>query len=64
MKRSLMDILCCPVCKKDLVLSVVSEEKDDIIEGSLTCHECTVVYPIHDGIPDLLPREAGPGGND
>lgn len=56
MKRSLHDILCCPVCKGDLVLGVDKENESGIIEGTLTCARCNVVYPISDGIPDLLPR--------
>lgn len=56
MKRDLMDILCCPVCKGDLEL-VVAVEKDEILEGSLICHHCDVTYEIEDGIPNLLPPE-------
>jgi len=56
MRRSLMDILCCPVCKGDLVLSVEKEDEKEILEGSLHCVACRVDYPIHDGIPNLLPQ--------
>ncbi|MDX1535093.1 MAG: methytransferase partner Trm112 [Thermoplasmata archaeon] len=56
MKRDLMDILCCPVCKGDLELVVV-EEKDEILEGRLICHHCDVTYDIADGIPNLLPPD-------
>lgn len=56
MKRSLMDILCCPVCKGDLSLRVVNEDEKEILEGGLHCASCHVDYPIHEGIPDLLPR--------
>jgi len=35
MRRSLMDILCCPVCKGDLVLSVAKEDDKEILEGGL-----------------------------
>lgn len=55
MKRSLMDIICCPVCKGDLVLSVDRENEREILEGELRCTACRVTYPIHDGIPNLLP---------
>ena len=58
MKRSLLDILCCPVCKGDLVLQVVSEDENEIVEGSLTCPACNVRYPIREGIPDLIPRDS------
>jgi uncharacterized protein YbaR (Trm112 family) len=55
MKRSLMDILCCPVCKGDLTLHVAKENEKEILEGELRCAACRVEYPINDGIPNLLP---------
>ena len=36
MRRSLMDILCCPVCKGDLSLNVEKEDEKEIIEGELS----------------------------
>jgi uncharacterized protein YbaR (Trm112 family) len=56
MKRDLMEILCCPVCKGDLALTV-DVERDEIIEGSLFCKSCNHRYEIKDGIPDLLPPD-------
>lgn len=56
MKRDLMDILCCPVCKGDLELTVTVEE-DEIVEGELYCGACDQVYEITDGIPNLLPPD-------
>ena len=55
MKKDLMDILCCPVCKGDLQLTVKKEDGGEIIEGSLFCAKCNETYPIEDGIPNLLP---------
>jgi uncharacterized protein YbaR (Trm112 family) len=55
MKRELMDILCCPVCKGNLELAVKRESKAEILEGTLRCRACEAEYPIEDGIPDLLP---------
>ena len=55
MKRSLMDILCCPVCKGDLTLQVDEENEKEILEGVIRCAACRVEYPIHEGIPNLLP---------
>ena len=55
MKRSLMDILCCPVCKRDLALHADIENEKEILEGNLRCAACQVDYPIHEGIPNLLP---------
>ena len=57
MKRDLMDILCCPLDKQELELSVDEEDGDEILEGTLTCMECGEVYPIEDGIPNLLPPD-------
>ncbi len=54
-----MDILVCPVCKGKLEL-VVTEEKEEIITGSLHCPKCRVDYPIIDSIPNLLPPEQRP----
>jgi uncharacterized protein YbaR (Trm112 family) len=61
MKRSLQDILCCPVCKGELILSVTRESGEEILEGTLTCEACRVSYPIEDGIPDLIPRTKDTG---
>ncbi|MDD1679265.1 MAG: methytransferase partner Trm112 [Methanomicrobiales archaeon] len=58
MRRKLLDILCCPVCKGELTLNVVEENDVEIVEGSLRCGTCRVEYPIIDGIPNLLPPEA------
>jgi uncharacterized protein len=55
MKKDLMDILCCPVCKGDLKPTVKKEEGGEIIDGSLYCAKCNETYPIEDGIPNLLP---------
>jgi uncharacterized protein len=57
MKKTLMDLLCCPVCKGTLNLHIEKEEGGEIISGSLQCTHCKVSYPISEGIPDLLPRE-------
>ncbi|AUX07947.1 hypothetical protein AArcSl_0292 [Halalkaliarchaeum desulfuricum] len=57
MKESLLDILCCPVDKADLELDVEDRTDEEILEGSLTCTECDEVYPIEDGIPNLLPPD-------
>jgi len=58
MKRSLMDILCCPVCKGDLVLRVDAEDEKEILTGNLHCATCNVDYPISEGIPNLLPQNS------
>lgn len=57
MRRKLLDILCCPVCKGELTLKVVEENESEIVEGSLRCQACGVDYPIIEGIPNLLPSD-------
>jgi len=56
MKRDLMEILCCPVCKGDLELRITAE-KDEVMEGVLRCAACPHDYEIKDGIPNLLPPD-------
>jgi uncharacterized protein YbaR (Trm112 family) len=55
MKRELMDILACPVCKGKLELGVEEEKEKEIVTGSLHCPRCDVNYPILETIPNLLP---------
>ena len=57
MKKELMEILACPVCKGDLELTVDEEEGEEIVKGSLYCSKCSYSYPIVDTIPNLLPPE-------
>jgi len=57
MKKELMDILACPVCKGELELNVEEENEQEIVSGSLYCRKCDVRYPIVDTIPNLLPPE-------
>jgi uncharacterized protein YbaR (Trm112 family) len=44
--QDLLDMLVCPVCKKQVVLHANGE--------SLKCGECRRVYPIQDDIPIML----------
>ena len=55
LKKKLMDILVCPVCKGELKLTVQEEKGGEIITGELYCAKCNVIYPIKDSIPRLLP---------
>jgi uncharacterized protein YbaR (Trm112 family) len=57
MRKDLMDILACPLCKGDLELTVNEERDDEIIDGNLKCTKCGETYPIEDGIPNMLPPE-------
>ena len=55
MRRKLMDILVCPMCKGELNLKITVERDDEIVEGTLTCKACNETYPIEDTIPNMLP---------
>ena len=58
MKRKLMEILACPVCKyHPLELTVTREDDKEVLEGTIRCPQCKLVYPIEDGIPNMLPPE-------
>lgn len=56
MKRDLLDIICCPVCKGDLDLKEEVIENDEIVSGKLVCKKCGREYPIEEGIPNLIPK--------
>ncbi len=57
MRKKLLEILACPVCKGDLKLEVEEENEEEVISGALICEKCNERYPIEDGIPNLLPPE-------
>ncbi len=57
MKKDLMDILACPMCKGELELAVEEENEKEVITGSLYCGKCDERYPITDAIPNLLPPD-------
>ncbi|ACO03292.1 MAG TPA: tetraacyldisaccharide 4'-kinase [Persephonella sp.] len=46
--EDILQILACPVCKKDLIYT----------ENSFVCTECKLEYPIIDDIPVFLIEEA------
>ncbi len=57
MKKELVDILACPVCKGELELNAEQEKEEEIVTGSLYCQKCQEHYPIVDTIPNLLPPD-------
>ncbi|MDY7019440.1 MAG: methytransferase partner Trm112 [Chloroflexota bacterium] len=57
MKKDLMQILACPLCKGDLTLTVDEEQGEEVVSGSLYCPKCQHAYPIIDTIPNLLPPD-------
>lgn len=60
MRRDLVDILACPLCKGPLELVVDRKEGEEVITGRLTCDACHETYPIEDSIPSLLPPHVQP----
>ena len=57
MRKDLMEILACPLCKGPLELTVEEEKGAEVVSGSLFCPKCSQRYPIEDSIPNLLPPE-------
>lgn len=57
MRPDLMELICCPLCRADLKLNVSAKKGEEIEAGTLTCTQCATVYPIEDGIPNLLPPD-------
>jgi uncharacterized protein YbaR (Trm112 family) len=55
MKKELMEILVCPVCKGKLELKTEKVNDSEIVSGVLYCPRCKVNYPITDTFPNLLP---------
>ncbi|MBM3925069.1 MAG: Trm112 family protein [SAR202 cluster bacterium] len=55
MRKDLIEILACPVCRGKLELQVQEERSARVITGTLRCPACRHTYPIKDAIPNLLP---------
>lgn len=57
MKRSLLADICCPTCSGAFDLQETGLQDDNVIEGALQCVRCSSMYPIHKGIPNLMPQQ-------
>lgn len=59
MKKSILERVICPVCKKKKLAldKIFSTEFDEVIDGTILCKSCHTWYPIIKGIPRLLPEE-------
>lgn len=56
LKKDLMEILACPICKNpELELLVFAEDEIEIEMGMIICLECSRYYPIKNTIPVMLP---------
>jgi len=54
MKRDLIDLLCCPDCKGDLILRDDTPSMPQVETGALVCGKCIVSYPIVRGVPRFV----------
>ena len=57
MRKDLVKMLVCPVCRAGLELIIVAEADGEITTGNLRCNACKIDYPIEEGIPDMLPPD-------
>lgn len=55
MRKPLLDLIYCPVCKaRQFDLSIEQENQVEIRQGTVTCQKCQRVYSVQDGILDIL----------
>ena len=64
LKRRLLDILACPICKSYPLDIYIFDEKEEIVEALLVCNSCNRWYPIIEEIPHMLPDELRDGKDD
>jgi uncharacterized protein YbaR (Trm112 family)/2-polyprenyl-3-methyl-5-hydroxy-6-metoxy-1,4-benzoquinol methylase len=57
MKKRLLQYLACPDCRGDLTLDHSEREDRDgeVLEGSIRCEQCHRLFPVHRGVPRLIP---------
>jgi SAM-dependent methyltransferase len=53
MRRSLLELVCCPACGHSLELDHDPAPRSDVLDGNLHCAGCGLNYPIVKGIPHL-----------
>lgn len=55
MRRELLEILACPVCRLHFLKLYTSKiVENEVVSGTLACPRCELEYCIDDGIPDLV----------
>jgi ubiquinone/menaquinone biosynthesis C-methylase UbiE/uncharacterized protein YbaR (Trm112 family) len=55
MRKLLLSLIFCPVCKaQQFDLSIEQENQVEIRQGTVTCQKCQQAYSVRDGILDLL----------
>jgi len=63
MKKALLDMLICPNCvpeEQRLRETITEARKDEIVEGTLQCSQCSSIYPIKEGLAFLNPNHPAP----
>jgi SAM-dependent methyltransferase len=58
MKRDLVQWLCCPDCRTDMVLVDDTPSQPEVDRGTLACRTCGVAYPIVRGVPRFVSSDA------
>ncbi len=58
MKGRLLELLVCPACKAELVLRGEQLAGPEILGGTLACRGCPNTYPIINGMPRFVGRDA------
>ena len=54
MKRILLDYIACPDCAGD----IEGDFENELEEGELRCTGCERSFPVHNGVPTILPSQA------
>jgi len=54
MKLHLLNYLACPSCRGSLERKIYKQEREEIIEGKLTCKKCNINFSVKNGIPRML----------
>ena len=57
MRLELLPKLQCPECAGNLSAENIQTDTDNLMEGQLRCRLCGTIYPVEQGIPNLLPRD-------
>lgn len=52
LEQWLIEILACPTCREKVSLTAAGD--------GFVCDRCRVLYPVEDGIPQMLPEAAKP----
>jgi uncharacterized protein YbaR (Trm112 family)/SAM-dependent methyltransferase len=59
MKNRLLELLCCPDCRREELDLVVYQASgngtQEIVEGEIRCRGCQSRFPVINGIPRMLP---------